>query len=339
LPDVTGVHHFYRSVVFSGWIDEATSEVTTSLLVYSPRKDVFVHNVISFLIDGEGTVKSQYTTRTIKLSDDRSEFNLDGGGFDKWTGFRTWMWMYMVAYMLFFLVELCSVCFKSRVESVVPDDPQSPEKDAYLFCRSLVAPWVIDKVLLNTDLQRLNPQLWPDVGKNLDDPSATLGQEIKVPWSFRRQIRCPALPSRLAQFLVFAIYYAAEVYWLLFQNLIKHREERCMLGPEYLSVLETDSEKLTQFFGGKMPQQGPDPGHRSFPGCFSISLPPDPNHRNELELVMDTMESLEEAEDEYQLYRQLMAWCVALTFIVAVTFLDSVKGVDRFVAMLKLALS
>jgi hypothetical protein len=55
------------------------------------------------------------------------------------------------------------------------------------------------------------------------------------------------------------------------------------------------------------------------------------DHRNELELVMDTMESLHEAEDGYQQYRELMALCVALTCIACVTFLDSVMGVRRFV--------
>ena len=254
----------------TGWIDEATSEVSTSMLIYSPRKDVFVHNDIKFTINGEGAVKSSYITKTIQVTDARSEFSVDGGGYDLWTAFRTWMSVYAVAFIIRFLIEMCSVCHaKNCIEKVVPDDPGTPENDAYLFCRPCIAPWVGEQVLLDVSLQRANPALWPTVGEDLDDPSATLGQVIHVPWSLRRQFGLQRLASRLLTFAIFALYYAAEYYWFIFQKLVKNREKRCLLSRDYLQHLRENPEEKEQFFGDRIFDNdfvGPDSSHRTYQG-------------------------------------------------------------------------
>ena len=79
-----------------------------------------------------------------------------------------------------------------------------------------------------------------------------------------------------------------------------------------------------------------NPAHRSYPGCYTISVPPNPG-RDETDLIMDTVQGLSDAADIYQDYRNKMAFCTAITFLHVCIFLDSVPGICRFITMLKKA--
>ena len=311
----------FRFMDLHGWIDEGTTEVMTSMILYSPRMDVFSKSDVKFMIDGEGQVATQLSTHVVSMSDKRikeghwfwdedkkeNTFKKYGG---KWSFFPAWMGLWAALTMLTVVWELTSVLLKSTVERVAPDDPDTPEIDEEFFCRSSSCPWILENVLLNEGLQRVNRDIWPNPGLFDGDPHACLGKKIKIPCSIKRVLTCIIGRGRLVHYLLFATFAAAEYYWQKTMLVTAEKDEKC-LG---------------------------DPMHRSWPGCFKISVHPNPDPENGAEVIMDTMQGLIELREDYTMYRTYMTGSLFLLFFMTLKEMDCIHHIDTFVIMFKLAL-
>jgi hypothetical protein len=119
---------------------------------------------------------------------------------------------------------------------------------------------------------------------------------------FGRVISCVVGRGRLLHFILFACFGVAEYFWQQVRRGAQaraaiHRARRspCALGgSEPLVALQ-----VLDYIAKKDEACLSDPSHRAWPGCFFISVHPDPHGEDGSELIMDAVEALHDVQHAY----------------------------------------
>ena len=160
--------------------------------------------------------------------------------------------------------------------------------------------------------------MWPVVGDLEADPNQYLNAKIHIPFSCSRF--CQSFSRRILEFALFACYGLSELVW---------------------------ARVLTHFVA-QDPSCLADPNHRSWPGCYKLSVPPnshgdqDPQSEQfsaNLELVMDSVQELSLIGEEYLQYRQLVSLALVCLLLLTCGHMVCVKSIGLFVLMLKIAVA